>query len=372
MSPADVIVVGAGASGLAVAATLKRRGREPVVLEGAESVGATWAGRYERLRLHTVRRFSGLPFYPMPRSYPRYVPKDLYARYLEEYAERMGLAVRLGERVKRIRPDGTAWLVDTARQTWAAGAVIVATGRHNVPRVPRWEGMEDFAGRVIHSHGYSSGREFQGRRALVIGIGNSGAEIAADLVEQGAARVAVSVRTTPPITSREIAGIPVQLLGMLFAPFPPRAVDRLGALLRRLGNGDLRGYGLGEEAWGPFTARRPPVIDVGFLDHLKARRIDVLGDVHRLTRTGVVFADGVEQEFDVIVAATGFTSGLDQLLAAPRALDERGYPRADGAYPGLFFAGYSETPRGQLFESSRGAHKLAATVDSYLQRAEAH
>jgi cation diffusion facilitator CzcD-associated flavoprotein CzcO len=371
MSRADVIVVGAGASGLAVAATLKRRGREPVVFERAESVGATWAGRYERLRLHTVRRFSGLPFHPMPRSYPRYVPKDLYAQYLHDYAALMGLTVRLGERVERIRPEGSAWLVETGKESWTTSAVIVATGRHNVPRMPRWEGREIFGGRVIHSHQYSSGREFSGKRALVIGIGNSGAEIAADLVEQGAARVAVSVRTTPPITKREIAGIPVQLLGMFFAPFPARAVDRLGALLRRIGTGDLRPYGLGGEAWGPFTARRPPVIDVGFLELLKARRIDVLGDVLRFTRNGAVFADGVEQEFDVVVAATGFTSGLEQLLDAPRALDERGYPRADGEYPGLYFAGYSETPRGQLFESSRSAHKLAATVDGYLQSVKA-
>lgn len=368
MSPADVVVVGGGASGLAVAATLKRRGRDPVILESAETVGATWARRYERLCLHTVRRFSGLPFYPMPRSYPRYVPKDLYAKYLGDYARRLQLDIRLGQRVARIRPEGSTWLLETRQESWVTRAVIVATGRHNVPRLPRWEGMEEFAGRFMHSHEYTSGREFAGRRALVIGIGNSGAEIAADLVEHGAARVAISVRTTPPITSREIAGIPVQLLGMLFAPFPARAVDRLGALLRRFGTGDLREYGLGKEAWGPFTARRPPVIDVGFLEQLKARRIDVLGDVLRFTSTGVVFADG-EQKFDVVVAATGFTSGLEQLLAAPRALDQRGYPGADSEYPGLYFAGYSETPRGQLFESSRGAHKLAAAVDVYLGRA---
>lgn len=368
MSRADVIVVGAGASGLAVAATLKRRGREAVVLEGSDTVGTTWAGRYERLHLHTVRRFSGLPFHPMPRSYPRYVPKDMYARYLEEYADRMGLAVRVGERVERIRPEGHDWLVETARETWTARVVIVATGRHNTARIPHWPGMEDFAGRVTHSQKYSSGRDLVGKRVLVVGIGNSGAEIAADLVEQGARRVAISVRTTPPITSREIAGIPVQILGMLLTPFPARAVDRLGAMLRRFGNGDLQAYGLGKEAWGPFTAHRPPVIDVGFLGLLKARRIEVLGDLRRFTKTGVVFADGVEHEFDAIIAATGFTTGLDTILDAPGALDDRGHPRSDGAYPGLYFAGYSETPRGQLFESSRGAHKLAAAVDDYLRR----
>jgi len=363
-----VIVVGAGASGLAVAGVLKRRGRDPLVLDGANSVGATWAARYDRLCLHTVRRFSGLPFYPIPRSYPRYVPKDSYARYLADYAERMGLSVRLGERAERIHQERGEWIVETARERITARAVIVATGRHNVPRIPRWNGMDDFAGRIIHSNEYKSGREFAGKRALVIGIGNSGAEIAADLVEQGAAHVAIAVRTTPPITSREIAGIPIQLLGMFFSRFPARAVDRLGALLRRFGNGDLRPYGLGEEAWGPFTARRPPVIDVGFLNLLKARRIEILAEVSHFTSKGVVLADKVEREFDVVIAATGFTSGLSGFLDAPRALDERGYPRPDNAYPGLFFAGYSETPRGQLFESSRGAHKLAATINEYLER----
>ncbi len=349
---------------------LKRRGREPVVIDAAKSVGATWADRYDRLCLHTVRRFSGLPYHPMPHSYPRYVPKDLYARYLADYGERMGLAVRLGERVERIHEETGDWIVETARERITARAVIVATGRHNVPRLPRWNGMDDFSGPIIHSSEYKSGRELAGKRALVIGIGNSGAEIAADLVEQGAAHVAVAVRTTPPITSREIAGIPIQLLGMFFSRFPARAVDRLGALLRRFGNGDLRPYGLGDEAWGPFTARRPPVIDVGFLELLKARRIEVLGDIRHFTTNGVAFADGVERTFDVVIAATGFTSGLSGFLDAPRALDERGYPRSDAVYPGLYFAGYSETPRGQLFESSRGAHNLAATVDAYLERSK--
>lgn len=368
MSRADVIVVGAGPSGLAVAATLKRRGRDATVLEGSSAVGSRWAQRYERLCLHTVRRFSGLPFLPMPSSYPRYVPKDDYARYLADYAQRMGLAIRLGERVERIQPDGDEWTVKTASQSRSARAVVVATGRYNIPRLPRWEGMDAFGGSVIHAQDYSSGREFAGKRVLVVGIGNTGAEIAADLVEQGAARVAIAVRTTPPITSRELAGIPVQILGMLLSRFPARAVDRLGALLRRVGNGDLRPYGLGPEEWGPFTARRPPVIDVGFLKQLKARKIEVVPELVGFTGAAAVFADGTAKQFEVVVAATGFATGLDQLLAAPLALDERGYPRPDATYPGLYFAGYSETPRGQLFESARDAHELAARVDAYLTR----
>ena len=361
-----MIVVGAGASGLAAAAALKRLGRPPIVLDRDERVGGTWARRYDRLCLHTVRRFSGLPFQPMPSSYPRYVPKDLYAAYLSDYARQAGIDVQLGRRVDRIGPDGADWLVATGAEELRAAAVVVATGRHNEQVVPDWPGVDEFNGTFLHSESYISGREFSGLGVLVVGIGNSGAEIAADLVECGAARVAISVRTPPPITTREIAGIPVQLFGMALHPFPARAVDRVGKALRRIGTGDLRKYGLGQEAWGPFEARRPPVIDVGFLMQLKARRIEVLPAVVGLTSTGVVLAAGREEQFDVVVAATGYTTGLERLIDSPGVLDERGYP--NGSRPGLFFAGYAETPRGQLFESNRGARRLATVIDRYLEQ----
>ena len=359
------MVVGAGASGLAAAAALRRLGREPVVLERDERVGGTWSRRYDRLCLHTVRRFSGLPFDPMPRSFPRYVPKDLYAQYLAGYAERSGLTVRTGQRVERIRQEGDGWVVELENDVVQARVVVVATGRHNEWCLPPWPGTDAFRGTLLHSAEYTSGRELAGKSTLVVGLGNSGAEIAADLVEQGTASVAVAVRTVPPITSREIAGIPVQLFGMLFDPLPASLVDRLGARLRRLGTGDLRPYGLGKEAWGPFTARRPPVIDVGFLGQLKAGRIEILPALVSLTEDGATFADGSERQFDAIVAATGFGTALQRLVDARGAVDERGYPRP-GVHPGLFFAGYAETPRGQLFESSRSSTRLSKAIDRYL------
>ena len=246
--------------------------------------------------------------------------------------------------------------------------VVVATGKHSIPRLPSWEGTETFCGTIEHSADYRSGEPYAGMSVLVVGIGNSGAEIAADLVESGASRVAIAIRRSPAITSREILGIPVQMLGILLAPFPPKLVDRLGAALRRFSNGDLSVYGIGPEAWGPFSERRPPVIDVGFLKQLKKGKIDVLPDPNRLTERGVVFADGRTEEFDAIVAATGFTSGLDELLDTPEALDERAYPRRSDPLPGLFFIGFNETPRGALFEANRDSRPLARQVERYLRR----
>lgn len=337
-----------------------------MLLDRDSEVGGTWARRYDRLRLHTVRRYSALPYRPVPSALPRYVPTKSYAQYLADYARHFELDIRLGHPARRVRRDDHSWIVETTRE-WRSRAVVIAMGRHNLPRLPDWPGVRDFRGRLLHSHEYANGYMAAGKRALVIGIGNSGAEIAADLVESGAAQVSIAVRTPPPITSREIAGIPVQLLGMFFAPFPPSFVDRLGLALRRIGTGDLRPYGLGQERWGPFTARRPPVIDVGFLGHLKAGRITVRPDVSRFTRGGVVFADGAEAHVDVVVAATGYTTGLTEIVDVPGVLDARGYPVAEAPLPTLYFAGYSESPRGQLYESARAAPGLARRIERDLR-----
>ena len=206
----------------------------------------------------------------------------------------------------------------------------------------------------------------------MVGIGNSGAEIAADLVEQGAGRVAIAVRTNPPIMPRELFGVvPVQLLGLALTPLPaPRLLDRAGALARRAAIGDLSRYGLGKAAWGPFTARRPAVIDVGFLKHLKGLEIDVRPPPARFTADGVEFVDGREERFDAVIAATGFESGLRRLLDVPDAIGDDGRPRFRSGrptpHPGLYFIGFDETTRGVLYEARRDSLRLAREVRRYL------
>jgi putative flavoprotein involved in K+ transport len=377
MPPEDVettavAIVGAGAAGLSAGAALIRRGVRPVLFERDDRIGGTWTRRYERLHLHTARRFSGLAHEPIPRTHPRYLHKDAFAGYLEDYARRLELDVRLRHAVERVRRQEGAWELGTDRGAWRATAVIVATGHYDVPRVPDWGGRETFRGRLLHSSAYRSGSDFAGRRVLVVGIGNSGAEIAADLAEQGAARVAISVRTPPPIVPRDLFGlVPVQLAGIIGTPLPPRLMDRVGAAVRRVKIGDLRPYGLEPAAWGPFTARRPAVIDVGFLRELKGGRIEVRPGVDALSPGGAVFADGREEDFDDVIAATGFASALDRLLDLPDVLDERGELRFRSGratpYPGLYFIGFEETIRGHLYEARRESKQLAREVSRYLR-----
>ena len=362
-----VIVVGAGPAGLSTAGALARLGFGAIVLERDTEVGARWAERYDRLRLHTIRRFSGLAHYPLARELGRYVGKDEFARYLRDYVVRFGLDVRLGTDVSSIRRDGDGWVVDAPAAAFRAPIVVIATGKYDAPVVPEWPGRETFRGSLVHSSGYRSGADYAGQRVLVAGFGNTGAEIAADLVESGANRVAVSVRTSPPIARRDVVGIPIQLLGMAASVLPPRAADRIASVLRRVTIGDLSRYGLGPAEWGPFTARRPPIIDVGFLRQLRARRVEILPAVERLTERAVIFADGRSEPFDAVVAATGYRNALSDLVELDREPPRAPAGGAPARLPhGLYLIGLRKTVRGDLFETRRDSLALASEISRYI------
>ena len=379
MPEAEIVIVGGGAAGLTTAAALKMQGLDAVVLDKDDHIGGSWARRYERLCLHTVRRFSGLAYHPFPRHYPKYVPKDLMARYLESYAARFGLKVVTGCAVSKVRreADGETptWAVETERGTWRCHTVIIAAGHYGTPYQPVWPGQDEFKGTQMHSAAYGSGQSYRGKRVLVIGAGNSGCEIAADLVEQGAASVAVSVRTPPPIVPRDFLGTPVQVFAILMTPLPRPLADRIGRFLALLALGDLEKYGLKPPAWLPFTSRRVATIDVGFVKQLKQGNVTIRPDIERFTPSGVIYDDGRQESFDVVIAATGFQSGLDQLLDVPGLLDDHGIPLCPSgqptAYRGLYFMGYTYSLRGHLFEANRASRRLAQHL-AHRQSQQAH
>ncbi|MBM2619588.1 NAD(P)/FAD-dependent oxidoreductase [Actinoplanes sp. LDG1-06] len=166
----SVTVLGAGAAGLAVAAQLKARGVETVVLERGPAVATSWRGRYDRLRLHTVRRLSGLPGFAIPRQYGRWVRRDDLVRYLEAYAERFGLDVRTSTTVERVKPGDGGWslrLADGSEHT--TRTLVVATGYLHTPVVPQWPGLASWSGELRHSAEYRNAEPFRGRNVLVVG-----------------------------------------------------------------------------------------------------------------------------------------------------------------------------------------------------------
>lgn len=140
------VVVGAGPAGLATAAALTRAGRAVTLLEQATQVGASWAARYDSLHLHTIRWLSGLPGFPIPRAYGRWVARDDVVRYLGDYAEFHGLQPRLGVALTRIDRVGEQWRLATSDGVLVTGRVVLATGYSHTPRRPELPGAQNVSG----------------------------------------------------------------------------------------------------------------------------------------------------------------------------------------------------------------------------------
>jgi cation diffusion facilitator CzcD-associated flavoprotein CzcO len=374
-----VIIIGGGAAGLSSAAALAKRGIHATILEKDDHIGGSWERRYQCLKLHTIRRFSGLAYYPIPKNLPRYLSKDEYAAYLRDYAQIHRLHISLGNQVNMVQenlddPEGLRWEVVTSHGARKAKCIIIATGLNAEANTPRWEGMDGFSGEILHSSQYTNGIEYIRHKVLVVGLGNSGAEIAADLSIQGVNSISVSIRTVPPIVTREMFKIlPVQVFGILLMHVGiPRVIDRISASLRRFSIGNLTPYGLGQAEWGSFTTRKAAVIDVGFVKQLKQGRIKIRPEIACFDSTGVIYTDGSKEAVDVVIAATGFRTGLEKIIKVPGVIDDIGQPRfrsgCPTSVPGLYFIGFNETVRGQLFEINRESKQLAVAVDHYLLR----
>jgi cation diffusion facilitator CzcD-associated flavoprotein CzcO len=340
------------------------------VLEREAEVGASWRRHYERLHLHTTKRYSALPMAPWPDDVATYPSRAQVVEYLERYASRFGINPRFGEDVRSARYDGANWIAPTSRGEHRARALVVASGYNRVPHEPQFVDRDRYRGTVMHSGTYKNGRAFRGQRALVVGAGNSGAEIALDLWESGA-DTALSIRGPIHIVPRDVFGIPAQYNAIhFFARIPARVADRIALSMVDRIYGDLSRYGLRRPAIGPVSQvvreKKIPLIDIGTIDLVKQEKIRVHPGPRAYTRDGMRFDDGSEAPFDVIVLATGYRTGLDEILADSKPhTDARGYPLCFGteaATPGLYFVGYRNPLTGQLHDIAREAERVAADI----------
>lgn len=377
-----VVIVGAGPAGLAVAGALARRGVRSTVLEAGEGPGWSWRCHYPFLRLHTTRRDSSLPGWPLPRRGDRYTGRDDFADYLEACAARLDAEVVPRCAVLRVRRHEAHWEVDAACGRFRARHVVMAAGFNRVPVVPELPGEATFGGPVLHSSRWEELGIVAGRRALVAGLGNTGADLVEALCRAGA-EVAVAVRGPLHLVPLEMWGVNwrtwyrlapglVFLAGRVGGPWvrrrAPGAAAAFWARVQRARFGDLERHGLRfqtpEEIVAHWFARRPPVTGGPFIDRIRSGEVRLLPALAGFERGAAKLGDGSLHACDAVVLATGFRPALEDLLE-PEALPKPGTWPPDGRpgpLPGLWFCGYLP----ELLRIRRSARRIARSVASDL------
>jgi putative flavoprotein involved in K+ transport len=297
--------------------------------------------------------------------------------YLERYARHHNLDLMLGSEVTRVDRSGDGWVVRTESGDIEAGDVVVATGYNNTPVFPDWPGRDAFTGEIVHASRYRNAEPYRGRDALVVGSGNTGAEIAVDLAEQGAGRVRLAVRTPPNIVLREANGVPAPMPGVLLRYAPPKLADAMAFAIRRREIGDLEQYGLPLPERGVFTRVREddaiPIVDVGLVDMVRAGHVEVVAGVAGFDGSKVLLADGSAIEPEAVIVATGWERALEPLVGHLGVLGPRGRPVVDGARqapqaPRLWFIGFTNPPSGMFRQLNIDSRRIARAM-SRLRRA---
>ncbi|KAJ9559163.1 hypothetical protein OSB04_013777 [Centaurea solstitialis] len=357
------IIVGAGPSGIAVAACLQENGVPSLVLERSDCIASLWQHKtYDRLKLHLPKQFCELPLFGYPKNFPKYPSKNQFVSYMEAYADHFGIKPRFGQSVGSAEFDFSkgVWRVNTQDSVYESRWLVVATGENAEAVVPEIVGVEKFEGVVRHTSEYKSGCEFRDQRVLVVGCGNSGWRLVWTFA------VTMQVHVLP----REMFGFTTFGIAMaLLKWLPLRVVDKLILFMANLTLGNTDKLGLRRPKTGPLELKnatgKTPVLDTGALSLIKSGNIKVVEQgVREITKSGAKFMDGQEIAFESIVLATGYKSNVPFWLKGSDFFTDDGMPKTP--FPngwrgenGLYTVGF--TRRG-LLGTTCDALKIAKDV----------
>ncbi len=363
------VIIGAGPGGMAAAACLKEKGEELVLLEQHANVAHAWRQHYDRLHLHTPKGPSALPGLEFPSHVPNYPSRQEVVDYMDAYCAKFELNPKFNAKVISIDKSKDGWIVKTEAEAYEAQNVIIATGNTNIPNRIKKPGLQSFSGSTCHSAEYKNGMRYRDKKVLVIGFGNSACEIAICLHEHGAFP-SMSVRNGVNIVPRDVFGIPALGIGSFTDFIPPKIADRMVAPFLRWLIGDVRKLGLKKLPYGPkeqiIKYRRIPLLDIGTVRLLKEGKIKAYGDILQIEGSKITFEGGQTEDFDAIVMATGYQTGLEKFISLDKArLEDMRLPikkRPLFGQDNLFFIGYCVSPNGMLREMGIEASYIAEKI----------
>lgn len=371
------VIVGAGPSGLAVAACLRDQGVPFALLERADCIASLWQKRtYDRLKLHLPKQFCQLPKMPFPESFPEYPTRRQFIDYLESYARHFEIEPQFNETVQHAKFDETlqVWRVKTVQSgtgsevEYVCRCLVVATGENAECVVPDIDGLAHFGGKVIHSSEYKSGDSFAGEKVLVVGCGNSGMEVSLDLSNHNA-QPSMVCRSSVHVLPREIMGKSTFELAMLLMKWLPLwIVDKIMLIFAWLILGNIDKYGLMRPKTGPLELKnkqgKTPVLDIGALSKIRSGDIKIVPGINKLYSNGVQLVNGDKMEIDSVILATGYRSNVPSWLQEGEFFNKNGFPNS--AFPngwkgksGLYAVGFTRKGlSGASFDAVRIAQDI--------------
>ena len=346
----EVLVVGGGHCGLILAARLGLMGVDTLVVEKQPRVGDTWRKRYHSLTLHNESVANHMPFIPFPPSFPIWLSKDQLADWLESYAKSMECNVWTKTEVvsAEFDPDKKRWSVhlkidgEEDRKIECEHVVFSTGVSGSIPKRPKLEGVESFKGKVIHSAEFTSGADYRGKKVLVVGTGNSGHDVAQDLVVNEAAKVSMLQRGPTCLVSLEptatavyrifreglnvddidlmAASVPYPVLVKTYQWMCKRAEDVDRELIKGVNDAGMRTwYGPDNTGFHMMYLRGEGgyYINVGCSEMIIDGRISILQDEDsdKFVENGLLMTDGRVEEFDLVVTATGFENMQENVRA---------------------------------------------------------
>lgn len=348
-------IIGAGASGLAAAKTLAERGLAFDCFEMGSGIGGNWrygndngrSAAYDSLHIDTSKDRMAYSDFPMPDEFPNYLHHSQVLEYFERYAARFDLVPKITfrTRVRHVEPveggyEVTTESLDTAAVTTAPyDSVLVCNGHHWSPKMPDFPGA--FDGEVLHSRDYRSPAGLEGKNVLVLGVGNSGVDIACD-VAPVAARTLLASRRSAHVIPRHLLGRPTDKWTTPFSARLPLSVQRaLYRLIVWLSRGRQESYGMPVPPTKILTEH--PTLSTELLPLVKAGRITPKPAVEALDGGEIVFADGSREPVDLFVCATGYRIDfpfLDETLVSTDENRVALYGKVvHPDHPGLYFIG---------------------------------
>ncbi|KAL1815467.1 hypothetical protein ACET3Z_018041 [Daucus carota] len=366
------LIIGAGPSGLAAAACLRRKGVPFFIVEKESCLASLWKLKtYDRLKLHLPKEFCQLPCMPFPQEFPAYPTKQQFITYLEAYANHFSITPRYGEGVQwaHYDPAKRLWHVRADKAVYLCRWLIVATGENAVPVLPNIAGLQDFGGRILHTSEYKNGDEHRGRKVLVVGCGNSGMEISLDLCNYDA-QVSLVVRHELHVLPKEMLGKSTIALSMhLIKWLPLRFVDWLLILSSWLIHGDTSRRGIVRPKTGPLQLKeatgRTPVLDVGSMAKINTGEIKVVRGIKKFIPNGVEFEGGRTEGFDTVILATGYRSNVaswlkeEDFISGKDGNSENTFPKGWKGENGIYSVGFS---RQGLLGISIDAQRVAEDI----------